>query len=30
VEGTTNIVNRDVLIYGIDRKDWLATRRTSR
>jgi RimJ/RimL family protein N-acetyltransferase len=26
VEGTTNIVSRDVFIYGINRKDWLAAR----
>jgi RimJ/RimL family protein N-acetyltransferase len=26
VEGQTNVVNRDVFIYGIDRKDWLAAR----
>lgn len=26
VEGQTNIMNRDVFIYGIDRKDWLSAR----
>jgi len=29
VEGTTNIVNRDVFIYGVNRKDWLAARAAS-
>jgi RimJ/RimL family protein N-acetyltransferase len=29
VEGQTNVVDRDVFIYGIDRKDWLAMRSAS-
>ena len=30
VEGKTNVVDRDVFIYGIDRKDWRAARNASR
>ena len=30
VEGKTNLMNRDVFIYGIERKDWLAEREASR
>jgi RimJ/RimL family protein N-acetyltransferase len=29
VEGNTNIMDRDVFIYGIDRKDWLKAREAS-
>jgi RimJ/RimL family protein N-acetyltransferase len=29
VEGNTNIMDRDVFIYGIERKDWLAARQAS-
>jgi RimJ/RimL family protein N-acetyltransferase len=29
VEGNTNIMDRDVFIYGIDRKDWLKAREGS-